>query len=84
MFEKSSEDNLIILAAQGDLGTTSYVNGVAVGVRMKRITSRKLFKLLPGLQDPYKIQTHLFLLDVGSRGFGKNIFIYVPALGVPI
>ena len=27
-------------------------------VRMKRTTSRKLFQLLPGLQDPYKTQKY--------------------------
>ena len=58
-------------------GTPQY------SVRMKRTTSRKLFHMLPCLQDPYKIQKYTFLLDFGSRGFGKNIYIF-PPIGGPL
>ena len=34
-------------------------------VRMKRTASRKLFQVLPALQDPYKIQKHMLLYDFG-------------------
>ena len=45
-------------------------------VRMKRTIPRKLFHMVTGLQDPYKIQIYTFLLDFGVQGFG-NIYIYI-------
>ena len=52
-------------------------------VRMKRTIPRKLFHMVTGLQDPYKIQKYAFLLDFGVQGFG-NIYIYIyPGMGGP-
>ena len=45
-------------------------------VRMKRTTPRKLLELLPGLQDPYKIQKYVFLLDFGFWVLEIYFFLY--------
>ena len=43
-------------------------------VRMKRNTPRKLFQMLPGLQDPYKIKKMCFCWIAGLGGSDKNIY----------